>query len=65
MQVMAFYHKREATLQTGIISVMDDALYRMRLPSITMVQDTDGAIVVSFVLHLTTQNSCSIKIDLP
>ena len=39
---------------------MDDALYRMRLPAFSKVKDTDGAIVASFMLHLTTQNSCSI-----
>ncbi len=65
MQVMAFYHDMDASLQKDMVLLMDDALRRMRLRSITEVQHTDGAIIVSFLLHMITQESCSIKVDMP
>ena len=53
MQVMAFYHKKEATLQKKMTSLMSSALERMELSPITLVQPTDGIVLVSFLMHRT------------
>ena len=51
MQVMAFYHKKEATLQDKMTSLMSSALAGMKLSPIILVQHTDGIVLVSFLMH--------------
>ena len=48
MQVLAFYHRKEATLQKKMTPLMSSALERMDLLPITPVQHTDGIVLVSF-----------------
>ena len=51
MQVLAFYHRKEATLQKKMTPLMSSALERMELLPITPVQHTDGIVLVSFLMH--------------
>ncbi len=62
LQILAFYYKREAQLQTAMLDVLNKALAKAGVNIVTPIQDTDGAIPVSElgavpgagVLHLNT-----------
>ncbi len=73
LQILAYYYKREAQLQTAMLAVLKEAQRKAGVNIVTRIADTDGAIPVSeampgaSVLHLNTwcSNDVNLSIMIP